>query len=264
MKSPQILMIVLIALGAVTGSTLATVTYLNRKKSASVIPSPFVQSGRSANRNSTLEPLKEKTPQAKQNSSEFSQFRLRLLEAVKRRDANFIRALVTPQTQWGQSGTSNIDALKIDDAQSNFWQDMEKALGGGCTIEPNVNVAENEPGSDIWMCPNVPEKAISLPEQVAILGQKVNIRSEPSTNGSIVTTLSKELVQFDSETFTNSPQQTQALAIAPDGWTPVILPNGKQGWVQNRLVYYKPRDYRVSFVRSRGQWRLRYFLRGED
>lgn len=260
MKSPQILMIILIALGAVTGSTLATVTYFNRKKSVSLPPSSLVQS---SDRSTTGSPP-EKIAQGKQNLSDFSQFRPRLLEAVKRRDANFIRALMTPQTQWGQSGASNLDALKIDDSQSSFWQDMEKAVGSGCKIESNTTGVENEPESDIWICPNIPEKAISSPEQVAILGQKVNVRSEPSTNGSIVTTLSKELVRFDSETFTNSPQQMQALAIAPDGWTPVILANGKQGWVQNRLVYYKPRDYRVSFVRSRGQWRLRYFLRGED
>ncbi|GET35995.1 hypothetical protein MiSe_07430 [Microseira wollei NIES-4236] len=264
MKPAQILMVIMIVLGAVTGSTLATVAYLNRRQSRVINPNPLVLfKGGSGTPNSSFE--KPITLQKKQNNSEFTQFRQRFLESVKRRDANFIRAISTPQTQWSRSGTIDIETYKIDDSQSNFWQAMEKAVGAGCTIERNANVAEKDADSDVWVCPDMALSPISNAAgqaQVGILGENVNVRSQPHTRSDIVVVLSKELVQFDTENFTNLPVRQQESINDIEGWTPVILNDGKRGWVQNRFVYYETRDYRVSFVRSRGQWRLRYFLRG--
>lgn len=262
MKSAQFLMVIMIAIGAVTGSTIATVTYLNRRH-ATIGQNPLVLfKRRSATPNSNL-PLR--ISQNKKNSSDFSQFRQRLLEAVKRRNANFIRAIYTPQTKWSQSGTIDIETYKIDNYQSNFWQAMEKAVGAGCTIERNANIAEKDVDSDVWVCPDTGGNSIGNAAgqaQVAILGENVNVRSQPNTRSAIIVVLSKELVQFDTQTFSNSPLRIQESLSSPEGWTPVILNDGRRGWVQSRFVYYETRDYRVSFVRSRGQWRLRYFLRG--
>jgi len=264
MKPAQILMVIMIVLGAVTGSTLATVAYLNRRQSGVINPNPLVLfKGGSGTQNSSLEP--PITLQKKQKNSEFTQFRQRFLESVKRRDANFIRAISTPQTQWSRSGLIDIETYKIDDSESNFWQAMEKAVGAGCTIERNANVAEKDADSDVWVCPDMALNPISNAAgqaQVGILGENVNVRSQPNTRSDILVVLSKELVQFDTETFTNLPVRKPESINGIEGWTPVILNDGKRGWVQNRFVYYETRDYRVSFVRSRGQWRLRYFLRG--
>ncbi len=254
----------MIVLGAVTGSTLATVAYLNRRQSGRINQNPLVLfQGGSATQNPSFEqPI---TLQRKQNASEFTQFRQRFLESVKRRDANFIRAVSTPQTKWSRSGTIDIETYKIDDSESNFWQAMEKAVGAGCAIEPNANVAEKDADSDVWVCPDMALNPISNSAgqaQVGILGENVNVRSQPNTRSDIIVVLSKEMVQFDTETFTNLPVSEQESINEIEGWTPVILNDGRRGWVQNRFVYYQNRDYRVSFVRSRGQWRLRYFLRG--
>lgn len=270
MKSQQFLIIVLIALGAITGSTLAAISYFNNRDAptdqnslSQSTDSPYAQNYNSelglntpADLNSSSQP----------NRNTFSEFRLRFLDAIERRNANFIRTLVTPQTQWSFGGSINLDSYNIDDPQSIFWQYMKKAVGTGCTIEPDAQVPAQELGSDIWVCPITSGKAIynfGWQEQVGILGQDVNVRSEPGTGASTVKVLSKDLVKFDSETFNNLPQQLQEAVNSHDGWTPVVLKNGKKGWVQNRFVYYEPRDYRVSFVRSNGQWRLHYFLRGD-
>lgn len=252
----------MIVLGAVTGSTLATVTYLNRRQSRAINPDQLVLfKGGSGAGDSNFE-----QPMTLQKNIEFTQFRQRFLESVKRRDANFIRAISTPQTQWSLGGKIDIETYKIDDSDANFWQAMEKAVGAGCTIEPNANVAEKDSDSEVWVCPDMALNPISNAAgqaQVAILGENVNVRSQPNTTSDIVVVLSKELVQFDTETFTNLPVKEQESLNGIEGWTPVILNDGKRGWIQNRFVYYEIRDYRASFVRSRGQWRLRYFLRGQ-
>jgi hypothetical protein len=268
MKGPQFLMIVLIALGAVAGATVATVTHLNSREPAPVVENLaerplFKTSGRV---NSNLKPPELLTPEPKQASGDFSQFRQRLLEAIKRRDANFIRAIVTPQTQWTWGGSLNMESHKIDDPLSSFWQYLEKSASAGCTLDPDKNVAEKDPDTEVWVCPDTSGKLIynfGWQQQVAILKERVNVRSQPGTGSDIAGVLSKELVQFDSQTYTKLPQEMQETVNSPEGWTPILLNNGKQGWVQNRFVYYEPRDYRVSFVQSRGQWRLRYFLRGD-
>ena len=262
MKPAQILMVIMIVLGAVTGSTLATVGYLNRRQSGTINRNPLVLfKGESTRQNSSFEqPI---ALQKNQKNSEFTQFRQRFLESVKRRDGNFIRAISTPQTQWSRSGTIDIETYKIDDSKSNFWQAMEKAVGAGCTIERNANVAEKDADSDVWVCPDMALNPISNATgqaQVGILGE--NEMANGFLIPDIVVVLSKELVQFDTDTFTNLPLRQQESINDIEGWTPVILNDGKRGWVQNRFVYYETRDYRVSFVRSRGQWRLRYFRRG--
>ena len=262
MKPAQIMMVIMIAIGAVSGSTLATVTYLNRRQGTiNQNPLALLKGGSATPISRLNQPI---TSQKKQRSRDFSQFRLRFLESIKRRDANFIRAITTPQTKWSQSGTINIETYKIDDSKSEFWQAIEKAVGAGCTIEQNANIAEKDVDSDVWVCPDVGDSISNAggQAQVAILGENVNVRSQPKTASAIVVVLSKELVQFDLEKFSNSTGIIPESIAAPEGWTPVILNDGKRGWVQNRFVYYQSRDYRVSFVRSRGQWRLNYFWRG--
>ena len=266
MKSQQFLIIILIALGAITGSTFATISYLNDTQSLPNIENPVATPSATPDV-AVKEPSEETpspTPQAK--SSDFSQFRLSLLDAVNRRDANFIRAIVTPETQWSFGGSVNLDTYNIDDAKSSFWQDMEKAVNAGCTVETNAEVAEKEADSDVWVCPETIGKAIynfGWQEEVAILGQSVNVRSQASTSGAIVDVVSKQVIKFDTETFNSLSPELQESVNSADGWTPVLLENGKQGWIQNRFVYYEPRDFRVSFVLVKGEWRLRYFLKGD-
>ncbi|MBD2179940.1 SH3 domain-containing protein [Planktothrix sp. FACHB-1355] len=269
MKSQQFLIIILIAIGAITGSTLAAISYLNNRQTAPTISEIFPES----TDNSTPDPIPDlaETAPTQQNSSpppkasEFSQFRLRLLDAVKRRDAKFIRTIVNAKTQWGFGGAIDLNTYNIDNRQSPFWQYMEKAIAAGCTIDPDTTEPEQELGSDIWFCPITFGKQIykfGWQQQVAILGQNVNVRSEPGSGSPVVDELSRDIIQFDKETFDNLPQRLQQAINSPDGWTPVVLKNGQKGWVQNRFVYYEPRDYRVSFIRSKGQWWLRYFWRG--
>ncbi|MEW5861870.1 MAG: SH3 domain-containing protein, partial [Cyanobacteriota bacterium] len=204
------------------------------------------------------------------DKSSFSQFRVRLLDAISRRDANFIRAIVTSETEWNYGGTLNLDSYNIEDKNSKFWAYMDKAISLGCATDNQAKVANKEPGSDVWVCPDVAKALESIrPDkpnvgQLAILGQNVNVRAEPGAGSKIVGVVSYDFVSFDGNTFNSSPERMQKAVKEKviDGWTPVKLQNGEKGWVLNRYVYDSETDYRVSFVRTRGQWRLRYFLPG--
>ncbi|MBW4495148.1 MAG: SH3 domain-containing protein [Oscillatoria princeps RMCB-10] len=250
----------LIVSGTVAGFAFRTGT-LPAPAAQNLTPSPAQVSQQSA----------QSRPQtAKPEASQFSQFRLRLLDAVGRADAKFIRATVTPQTQWNYGGTLNLDSYNINSNQSKFWPHMDKALKLGCGADSEAQVADKEPGSSVWLCPDLTKVKESVrPDRpnfgnLAIVGQNVNVRAEPGMGGRVIGSVSNEYVVFDSAAYSSLPagamEKMQADPLG--GWTPVRLRNGQRGWILNQYVYDEENDYRVSFVRSRGQWRLRYFLRG--
>lgn len=299
MRYQQWLVIVAIALSAILGSTLATIGYLGKRQSSTVTPTPTATVPSvvfpptptiSPTTSPSFDPLdlnsaspkpsplspSTPTPSPQTSSSpsptppdasEFSQFRRRLLGAIARRNAGFIQAIVTPETQWSFGGSISLETYNVDNSQSVFWQQLEKAVSTGCIVDPQARVANQEPGSQIWVCPVTAARPIynfGWNGSVAIIGRNVNVRSEPGTGGTVITKVSDTLLSFDQNTYNNLPERSKAqLVDTPDGWTPVVLPGGQRGWVASEYVYHEPRDYRVSFVRSRGQWRLRYFLQGD-
>ena len=267
----------MIVLGAIAGSTLATITYLNGKQSTSNAQIFSPQSwANSLPKSLNLQKKPEKsyldkttlTPNNPLSSKvDFSQFRQSFLSAVKQRDETFIRALVNSQTQSITGQSLSLENYNLEDKTSPFWQQIEKAVTAGCTLEVTTRVTQQETENEIWVCPKTFGKPIydsDWQTQVAIIADRVNIRTEAKTNSPIVGVVSKDLVQFDSETYQNLSEAERELVNQFDGWTPVILKNGKKGWVQNQLVYYEPRDYRISFARFDGQWRLRYLLGGNS
>jgi len=276
MKFPHILMFIMIVLGAIAGSTLATITYLNGRQSAL---NAQILSPKSWENNSLPKDLNlQKSGNYNQNKNtsslnnplsskvDFSQFRQSFLSAVKRHDETFIRALVTPQTQSTSNQSLSLENYNLEDKNSPFWQQIEKAVTAGCTLEVTTRMTQQETENEIWVCPKTFGKPIydsDWQTQVAIIVDRVNIRAEPKNNSPIIRVVSKELVQFDSETYQKLSEVERELINQFDGWTPVILKNGKKGWVQNQFVYYEPRDYRISFARFNGRWGLRYLLAGE-
>ncbi|MBD2102183.1 SH3 domain-containing protein [Leptolyngbya sp. FACHB-261] len=203
-------------------------------------------------------------PSAKpsESASSFLQFRLRLLDAVQRRDAAFVRSLVTLQTQWSWGGTISLDTYKISDANAPFWQHLEKAVVAGCAAETQFRIPNQEPGSNLWNCPDLrPMQPSTYGESaIRIRGDSVNIRSGPGMDYPVIATASNEALQRDWQTYQKGNFQAEAFKL--NAWSPIILPNGQRGFVQNRYAFHEPTDYRAIFVRSRGQWRFHAFLPG--
>ncbi|NJO09233.1 MAG: SH3 domain-containing protein [Leptolyngbyaceae cyanobacterium SL_1_1] len=207
--------------------------------------------------------------------SEFDQFRDRLQKAIKDRDADFIRALIPPEGLfYGFGGPLAIADMELGDADSWFWQELEKMMALD-SCEPSDYPAV-EAGNQTWVCPNTtqafyrqyppPAEAEGIEyefEIIMVMGKNVNVRAAPNTNSPVVGILTNELVTFDQPTATRLYQQSaDQRPGALKGWTPVVLPNDVQGYVHNRYTY-APLSPRGVFENVSGQWQIVRVLAGD-
>jgi hypothetical protein len=196
---------------------------------------------------------------------EFAAFRQRLKKAVQKRDVQFVSSLIPSQgVALGFGRPQTLESLKLNDPKARFWGILEKSLSSGCGTT-NVKSAG---AADGWICPTVQsdfERQYPPPREskgvdyalskVIVVGDRVNVRSKPSLDSSVIAVLSNELVDFDRRSFENSKEE-QIEAYSPiDGWTPIILPNDKKGYVYNRYAFH-PLEYRVVLQKVQGQWKI--------
>lgn len=87
-------------------------------------------------------------------------------------------------------------------------------------------------------------------ENVAIVGNKVNVRKAPNQNSEVLKTLSYELIPLD--TSANSNEQ----------WVAIKLPGDKKGYVSSAYVR-SPVDYRAIFEKVDGRWQMTVLIAGD-
>ena len=210
-------------------------------------------------------------------SPEFAQFIQQFRQAVQNRDAQFIRDRVTSKTEFDFGKHRSINYLNPDNPQSPFWSQLEKAIAPGCTDEANV-VVPPVPKGTFFSCSPVfrqfdevtknattSEIQLAYETSIVVVGNGVNVRSEPEQKAPVIAVLSDEIVTFDRHTFEKSPTPIQQTTLEPDnldGWTPVILPNDKRGYVSNRFAY-RPLGYRAIFANTDGRWMMQAFVSGD-
>ena len=189
-----------------------------------------------------------------QSSRDFFQFRQRLRQAVRARDARFIRSMVTNHTKLSFGSSLTLDDLDIDNPKATIWLGMEKAFSVGCAK------ASGSTGMPSWVCPHVfqvwPDNLDPF-NYVAILGKDVNARSQASANSPVVGMLFNEVVKL-------APLQRKAQFNFNNlyNWSQVVLPNGHHGYVLNRYIY-SPVGYRGFFEKIGGKWKMTFFLTGD-
>jgi hypothetical protein len=193
----------------------------------------------------------------------FAQFAAKLQQAIRDRDAKYVTS-VLPQTgvSIGYTRPTKIADLKLDNPQSDFWGILAYTTANGCARSTLAN-------SSAWLCSSVAgdfERQYPVPKngnwmdymtpQVIVLGQNVNVRSQPNLNGTVVSTLSYEVV-------TVNPKVTPSFNRNPlVGWTPVTLNNGKTGYVNNRYAYF-PLGYTLQVEKRQNQWQITQVLAGD-
>ncbi len=197
---------------------------------------------------------------------EFAKFRQQLQQAIQKREAGFVSALIPVKGLALGFGTpQTAKDLKLTDPKASFWSILEKAIGANCGFaDPSAATAAKG-----WICPTVsrdfyqqyPPKPNAPPglqyelSNVIVVGDRVNVRALPNLNSEVVGVLTNEVVKFDQKRFENS-QEEQIKAPDPiSDWTPVILPNLKQGYVYNRYAY-RSLDYRAIFKQINGKWQI--------
>lgn len=211
--------------------------------------------------------------------SEFDQFRQRLRQAVRNRNAQFVRSILPDKKEIGVGfGVVEIANLKLDDPNEHLWGLLEKAVSIGCYSEANPGYPGIAPGTETWVCNNVthefsrqypnPSSEPGLEHElshVVIVGNNVNVRQAPDTNSRVVGLLSNEVVKVNrsvEEQFAKKRAE-QSRAYDPlNGWVAVILPNKQLGYVSSRYAYF-PLEYRAVFGRVAGQWQLLHLPGGD-
>ena len=272
-----------VVLTAAVSSTIAAVTHLNSKPaiepsqptiSQSTISQPTIAPSQAAttekfNPPVTASPNPNRLPitlvDETAKSPEFTKFLDRTRQAVRDRDAKYIRSIVTPQTKFSFGQNRSVDYLNPENSNSPFWTSLEKALALGCSQD-----------ADGYSCPTVFQQfqtalKSSTSSQtdafsaIVVVGQNVNVRSQPDPTALVVATLTNEVVRYDTTTFQNASTQEKTDLYRldnPKGWTPVILSNDRRGFVSSQFAY-SPVGYRVLFSKEGGDWKMQAFVTGD-
>ncbi len=175
---------------------------------------------------------------------EFFTFRARLQSAVARHDVEAVVGMSSPgirQSFGGDGGAASWRRV-LSAPNSTLFGDLAEALALGGTFT----------SADQFVAPYVystwPED-IDAFSYVAIVGDRVAVRAEPSARSALVTTLSYALVPVGS-------------AGEKDGMTEVQLADGRRGFVASRFLRSSV-GHRALFSKANGQWQLAAFVAGD-
>jgi len=179
----------------------------------------------------------------------FLEFRSRLIEAVARRDADFVMGVLEPNILVDFGGGHGPGAFrehwKLDRPEaSELWDQLGRvlALGGRFQGEGEDRqfwapyVFDFPPGFDGF-------------EFGAILGSGVRARVQPDEQAAVVARLSFDVVQMEHP------------ADGAD-WVRITTPDGQKAYVARRLIR-SPIDYRAAFKRVGGRWVMRALVAGD-
>ncbi|NJR50843.1 MAG: SH3 domain-containing protein [Leptolyngbyaceae cyanobacterium CSU_1_3] len=286
-KAPLGIGIAVVCAAVVSAGLAATIARntISRKSSpqapvAQSTPSPQANPSPLATSSDRVTSLPEPTPQPKLDDfphqrltirddtardREFAQFRQQVERAIQKRDAQFVSSLIPVEgVAIGFGAPQTLKDLNLADPKASFWGLLKKAMGASCGTT-HLDSASQTKG---WICPTVQREFYKqYPPtpgsegvnyeltRVIVVGDRVNVRSKPSLNSSVVGVLSNEIVEFDRRSFKNS-QEEEIEAYSPiEGWTAVILPNGQKGYVYNRYAYH-PLENRIIFGKVKGQWQI--------
>lgn len=178
---------------------------------------------------------------------DFLAFRTLLLDALARRDARAVLSVVHVDIRNSFGGDEGIEVFeeiwKLDDPDAPFWATMTAVLRLGGTFSPDHSF-EAPYVFSAW-----PDD-VDPYANVAITGSGVRVRREPRADAEPVAVLSHEMVE--------APPDGQR----DDGWVFVRVRDGQPGYV-DRQYARGPTDYRATFEKIEGRWRITSFISGD-
>jgi hypothetical protein len=192
----------------------------------------------------------------------FADFSAKLKQAIRDRDAKYVTSVLPPKVLGlGFGRPIPIADLKLNNANSRFWGIFEYTTKPGCD--------RSRLNNQVWLCAPVAQDFLrQYPDpanrpgidyqlnNVIVLGQNVNVRSQPNLNGRVIAQLTNEVVA--------SNRQVQGV-YDPNpliGWTAVVLPDGRSGYVNNRYAYFAL-GYTLQVEKVGGQWQITKILAGD-
>lgn len=185
----------------------------------------------------------------------FSVFREKLVTATKAKDAKYIQSVLDPKIVTDFGGGRGIETFlkywKRLTPQSDFWSEFLSVISNGGTFNTDSK------SKQFW----APYAFSSFPddldgfEHAAVIGTNVRLRSAPQAESDIVADLSYNLVKVEFE----DPASSGGKIL---GWTKIETLGGKKGYVKAEYVR-SPTDYRASFKKKGGFWKMTAFVAGD-
>lgn len=191
-------------------------------------------------------------------NKEWVAFEKKLRAAIIQKDVSFILDHVDPEIKASFGDPEGVEIFKKiwfeSKSQTNqFFDILERMLDLGGTFD-NKN-------KSIYTMPYVfttfPEDFDAF-EYVAIVGEGVRMRDEPSTKGARLAALSYDIVRF------KGVQSDDYDTIGGDThrWAQIETADGTVGWVWGKYVY-SPIDFRAGWEQTDDAWQLFFFVSGD-
>lgn len=183
---------------------------------------------------------------------EFLEFHRGLLDAVRRRDVDYVVDRASTDIKlsfgddYGQDTFRHWLAGAGDGQAESYWRELQAVLElGGVFMEDGAFC------TPYLACMDVPGCSQCDPyEMVFVTKAKAVARSQPDETAEVAEKLSWNVLQLDYET------------EGSEGWYPVKLPDGRTGYV----AYEDARmaiDYRARFEKTAKGWRMTVFIAGD-
>jgi hypothetical protein len=178
---------------------------------------------------------------------DFLTFRAQLQVAIARRDLDAVMAALHPDVKLsfgGDDGIATFAPLWSPTApDTKLWETLACVLAlGGTFIDDTTFTAP-------YVFTQWPQDVDAF-EHVAIVGSGVRVRAAPNTAAAVLDSLSFVIVPLADP------------SSLDEEWLPVRLPAQRIGYVHRRYAR-SPIDYRISFVKQGGRWRIVMFLAGD-
>ncbi len=188
----------------------------------------------------------------------FAAFRAELIKAVEKRDAGFVRAIVSPDIELSTEDQGMEDFERIwspDDPDSDLWGELGDilALGGSWNNHRQ------------FCAPYVASKwpaRVNENDYLAVTARNVNLRTDCARTAPVVAVLSYDLVAW-----AENPAKSASAAAPQTNAEHAVIYKGEEGWIKVRTVTGKkgclleqyvrsPLDYRACFEKIKGKWMM--------
>ncbi len=196
----------------------------------------------------------------------FSDFRAKLIKAVKNKNAKVILSILDPNVVSSGIGYNGVEQFKrswrLEAPSSPLWEELATILKmGGCVgkdkksyYAPSIACLKRagEFDKDDWS------------KSAIIAGSNVRAREKPAIKSEMLTTTWNRTGIYLNYNFVKVPDKDPSNDYdknSPYRWLKVKFVNKKgEGWVAKRFVRFLT-DYRAEFVKKNGQWKLSVFVK---
>jgi hypothetical protein len=181
----------------------------------------------------------------------FLKFREDLLRAVDRRDAAYVVSVLDPSIKNSFGGNDGIAEFrqmwKPEKPDSEVWETLRSVLTHGGTFRDDFFTAPYVFSS---FPSDISGDALEGYRLGAVLEDNVPFRSKPDQNAPAAVRLSYHIVKTVDE------------PGLPAGWIKVATTDGTPGYIP-ASTYRNVIDYRASFTKRNGAWRMIMLLAGD-